>query len=239
VGTNGSDHISLSHLHVRNGDLDSLRIELADAERELGEIQAGLRAFEARYLKVVGQRYAELEEIEIRMAELEGTKDSSADLDLDELDCGQTRFHSSERLKKLYREVARQCHPDLAEGESEREQRHELMVEVNRAYELGAEERLKALLDSGLSGGASDERELVRAQIALVRQCIADVRAKIESLATSETFRLMHRCEKAEAAGWDLLGELLSQVERQITKSRLRLLNLEGLLAHPTGNPQT
>ena len=211
-------------------ELHALRNELESAERELDSINVALREFEARYLKVLGSRYAELEEIEVRMAELEGKTDSESAIDLDELECGQTRFHSNERLKKLYREVARHCHPDLAEDESERERRHELMVQVNRAYELGAEQRLKTLLEAGFVKGDFDdssELALITAQIALMQECLTDVREKTARLTDSETYRLMRRCEKAEAAGWDLLAELLVQVERQIAKSRLRLLNLE------------
>lgn len=214
----------------RRAELIALTNELASAEGELESIQVALRAFEARYLKVLGKRYAELEEIETRMAELEGKRDAESALDLDDVECGQTRFHSTERLKKLYREVARHCHPDLAGDESERERRHELMVQVNRAYELGAEQRLRTLLENGFAGGLSgdsSELALITAQIALIRECLNDVREKTAALTNSETYRLMRRCEKAEAAGWDLLAELLSQVERQITKSRLRLLNLE------------
>ena len=219
-----------SEFEARFEELAALRDELASAESELESIQVALRAFEARYLKVLGQRYAELEEIEIRMAELEGKKNTESAVDIDELECGQTRFHSTERLKKLYREVARHCHPDLAEDEGERERRHELMVQVNRAYELGAEERLRTLLDAGLAAGSAGEPSeisLIWAQIALIRECLGDIRAKTAKLIDSETYRLMRRCERAEAAGWDLLAELLSQVERQIAKSRLRLLNLE------------
>jgi len=214
----------------RRSELIALRNELTSAESELESIQVALRAFEARYLKVLGERYAELEEIETRMAELAGKKDEESALDLDEIECGQTRFHSTERLKKLYREVARHCHPDLAGNESERERRHELMVQVNRAYELGAEQRLRMLLETGFAGRLSDDSSelvLITAQIALIQECLNDIREKTASLTDSETCRLMRRCEKAEAGGWDLLAELLLQVERQITKSRLRLLNLE------------
>ena len=214
----------------RRAELIALRNELTSAESELESIQVALRAFETRYLKVLGTRYAELEEIETRMAELEGEKDAESALDLDEIECGQTRFHSTERLKKLYREVARHCHPDLAGNESERERRHELMVQVNRAYEVGAEQRLRTLLETGFAGRLSDDSSelvLITAQIALIQECLNDVREKTAALTDSETCRLMRRCEKAEASGWDLLAELLLQVERQITKSRLRLLNLE------------
>jgi len=51
-------------------------------------------------------------------------------------------FTPSENLKKLYREVAKRVHPDLATEESERQRRHELMAEANRAYAEGDEARL-------------------------------------------------------------------------------------------------
>ena len=49
-------------------------------------------------------------------------------------------------LKKLYREIAKRIHPDLATDEKDRARRHKLMAEANRAYEDGDEARIVQLL---------------------------------------------------------------------------------------------
>src|SRR5438105_4662106 len=144
-------------LGKRRAELAALETELTQRELDLATLQAELHAFESQYLKIVGSRYAELEEIEARMAEAqrkayeqddrEEAEDAAWSVS-DELSCGQTKFHASERLKKLYREVARKFHPDLAVDEQERTHRHQLMIAVNRAYETGSEERLQTLLEA-------------------------------------------------------------------------------------------
>ncbi|MCJ7555432.1 MAG: hypothetical protein MUP90_00775, partial [Gammaproteobacteria bacterium] len=52
------------------------------------------------------------------------------------------RFKPSERLRTLYRELAKLVHPDLTTDEGDRARRTPLMVEVNAAYQAGDEARL-------------------------------------------------------------------------------------------------
>jgi hypothetical protein len=221
-------------LGKKRAELESLEAELAQRESDLLTLQAELRAFESRYLKVVGSRYAELEEIEARLSEACGQAESeSADDDWpvsDELVCGQTKFHASERLKKLYREVARKFHPDLTADEQERTHRHQLMIEANRAYETGSEQRLQALLEAEASCremiGSSDtaaEMILVMRLLARVKERLAAIDAEIAEMAASEIYKLKLRAEKAEARGSDFLADLVAQVDRQIAKAKNRL----------------
>lgn len=229
-------------------ELAALEERLSERERELAAIEAGMREFEAQYLKTVGRKYAELEEIEARMAELTGqideayagAWDGAADA-MDDLSCGQTRFQPSERLKKLYREVARKFHPDLAADDEERAERHRLMIEVNRAYESGVEEELEALLSAEgreagceADGAGRSESALLARRIASVKRKIDEVERRIEEFTGSEMYRLRRRVESAKEAGWDLMADLVSQVERQIEKSRVRLFHLEGVLGELT-----
>lgn len=53
---------------------------------------------------------------------------------------------TSDAVRKLFRDVAKMIHPDVA-GDEERDRRHALMVEANRAYALGDEAQLRAILD--------------------------------------------------------------------------------------------
>src|SRR6185437_4455398 len=55
-------------------------------------------------------------------------------------------FNPSEELKKLYREVAKTCHPDLADDDEERAHRHTFMTRANEAYEANNAERLAQVL---------------------------------------------------------------------------------------------
>ena len=219
----------------KRAELAAMEKELAERELELAILRLELHAFESRYLNVVGSRYAELEEIEARMSEAQQQADAEAEAEddwavSDELACGQTKFHASERLKKLYREVARRFHPDLAADEAERAHRHQLMIEVNRAYETGSEDHLQALLEAEASCremigscDAATEMVLVMRLLAKVKERLAAIEAEMLEIRASEIYKLKLRAEQADAMGWDFLGDLVAQVNRQIAKAKNRL----------------
>ncbi len=220
-------------------ELASLEARIADLEPQLAALRADMRGFESRYLSVIGDRYDQLAEIEKEIARLQGLEfDEEEDLSLadDEVGCGQNRLHS-DKLKKLYREVARKFHPDLTSCDQERMHRTQLMVEVNRAYEMGAEDRLQQLLEAGVglesieSGVAmSAERILLVRRIADARERLAALEADLDEITSAELYKLKLRVENADSFGVDLFSDLLLQVDRQIAKANNRLHALQGVM---------
>ncbi len=55
---------------------------------------------------------------------------------------------TSDAVRKLFRDVARIIHPDLAGDEHTRDRRHALMIQANRAYAMRDEEQLRRILES-------------------------------------------------------------------------------------------
>ncbi|MFI6804516.1 hypothetical protein ACIBO6_05790 [Streptomyces luteogriseus] len=55
------------------------------------------------------------------------------------------RVRPSEEARKLYRDLARKAHPDLAQEEKERRRREEFITRVNAAYARGDEVELREL----------------------------------------------------------------------------------------------
>ncbi|MFD5739694.1 hypothetical protein ACFXJM_27770 [Streptomyces massasporeus] len=55
------------------------------------------------------------------------------------------RVRPSEEARKLYRDLARKAHPDLAQEEKERRRREEFITRVNAAYARGDETELREL----------------------------------------------------------------------------------------------
>ncbi|WP_411081587.1 hypothetical protein [Streptomyces sp. cmx-18-6] len=64
------------------------------------------------------------------------------------------RVRPSEEARKLYRELARKAHPDLAQDEPERERRDEFITRVNAAYGRGDVDLLKELAAEWAAGPA-------------------------------------------------------------------------------------
>ena len=58
------------------------------------------------------------------------------------------RRFTSDAVRKLFRDVAKAIHPDLARDAFTRDRRHALMIEANRAYALGDEEQLRWILQA-------------------------------------------------------------------------------------------
>ncbi len=226
-------------LAEKRAALKQLEDELAERETELSLLQSGVREFELGYLETVGQKYDELADIEKRINEVMGAHEADDDYTVgNDLECGQTKFHVADNLKKLYREVARLCHPDLANNEHEREWRHKLMIAANQAYESGSEEQLQTLLSSEAnfaelarqSNSAQDLVQVMRA-MAATQERIEAINGEIGRVKNSELYRLKTRADRAAAIGHNFLAELVSQVERQIRKSQNRLATMQADLA--------
>lgn len=70
------------------------------------------------------------------------------------------RVRPSEEARKLYRELARKAHPDLAQDEEERARRDEFITRVNAAYGLGDAARLRELAEEWAAGPVPAEQPL-------------------------------------------------------------------------------
>ncbi|WJV47439.1 J domain-containing protein [Streptomyces flavofungini] len=67
------------------------------------------------------------------------------------------RVRPSDEVRKLYRELVRKAHPDLAQDEKERGRRDEFITRVNAAYGRGDEALLRELLAEWAAGPMPEE----------------------------------------------------------------------------------
>ena len=111
------------------------------------------------------------------------------------------------------------------------------MVEVNRAYESGAEDKLQQLLEAGANlediesnGSISAEMILIIRKIAEAKERLAALGADVDEITSSELYKLKLRVDNAEAMGVDLFTDLIAQVDRQIAKARNRLNALQSVM---------
>ncbi|MHB1458096.1 MAG: molecular chaperone DnaJ [Armatimonadota bacterium] len=232
--------------------LAALETELADRELGILTLQADLRVFEQRYLIVVGVLYAKLDDIHAKIAEDEARRNpqvadtqrratearaqaqSSADEARVAAEPIVSKIEASEELRRLYREVARKIHPDLANDDSERERRTKLMVEANLAYEARDEDRLRQILAGWETSpesvkGEGTGAELIRIirKIAQIEGRLSQIEVEITETMKSDLYGLMESANKAEMIGRDLLADMADDVERQINTAKQRLAEIE------------
>jgi DnaJ-domain-containing protein 1 len=209
-------------LERKKAELAELGTELVEKELSLATFQAELNSFENEYMRVIGTRYTELDRIEAEIDEYVALQESNQD------------FKPSPELKKLYREVAKKIHPDLATDDEERQRRQKLMVEVNQAYENGNLEQLKAILQDWESSPESLKGEgisfdLIRIirQIAQSRERLKTIQTEIQLLEQTELGQLRQKILQAKETGQDLLADMANELDEQINDLKEKLKQLK------------
>jgi len=233
---------------VRSGtsedDVESLQSRAAGLEAALGErvaeiarAKSDLDAFRIRYRRDVGQLHDELDELERAIAEAElGEINRRLETEREGPSAAAhpppesaARF-TSDAIRTLFREVAKTIHPDLAQDEVARNRRHTLMVEANRAYALGDEERLRRILDAwerspeAVPGSDPDaaRQRLVR-RIAQFEEELALCAGELADLKDSPLWKLKAMVDEAAARGKDLVADMVRRLKRDVMAARNRL----------------
>ncbi|QHN03045.1 hypothetical protein FTO74_06420 [Granulicella sp. WH15] len=232
-------------LRDRSERLAAVRAALAERECELAQIRAELKTFEGRYLRQVGILYAELDELEARIAEREVDLYDSASARRRARDARQraqethdaafSDAHEAEELdpppslKTLFREVARRIHPDFACDDAEQKHFTLLMVRANQAYSCGDTTALQRILDdyreinaSIVGEGAAAELLRITRQIQHAERDIATLDAEEQTLVTSELGQLHLDAKAAALELRDLLAELATSLREQIAEAQYR-----------------
>ena len=238
----------------RKAQLLMLSEELLRRERELDAYRVELHHFETRYRRTLGGRYARLDELadllDAARDEADGARRAEPDTeDPAERYPGQglpgggqnwdwgerepepePRPVIGEQAKRLFRQLARIIHPDLAGDPAERERRTNLMVAANLAYEQGDVAALEKLLDDwerspeAVTGaGALAELERTVRRIAQVQARIDAIDEELAELEASAMGWLRRRTEKAAREGWDLLAHMVKELDRQILEAEVEL----------------
>lgn len=238
-------------LDQKQAELASLEAELVQKELDLATLRGELRAFEGEYFQVIGKLYVELDTILAQIADLlarrfrearaaQASAESAraqAEHSASEFEAqggSACRFEAPPELKKLYREVARQLHPDFSADEKLRRERERLMTEANLAYQRGDEARLRALLSQWEASPDTVEGEGVAATLLRVIRKTSQVRARLSEieeemheLTRSDICQLHRRLEQAGESRETLLAELREDLDRQIEQAGRRLTNLQ------------
>ncbi len=239
-------------LAKKKAELGHLSSELAERELELATFRAEMLAFEKRYLRTVGLRYAQLDDIEAKIADFfarSNPEDDQAQHAAEEAKARASEsseaagddvpedekpqpFTPTEDLKKLFREVAKAVHPDHG-LDSEKARRTELMGKANNAFAAGDEDTLRQILRDWRDRPESVEGEGVGAdlvrmirQIAAIEDRIENIAVEIAELSETELHKIKVQVEEAETEERDLLAEMAQQLDDEIEDATVRLDDL-------------
>lgn len=210
---------------------------LHDRAAEVEGVTHTLAAFTIKYRQQVGLLHEELDELELAIAEAEQEAIAGRVPEASTRATGSAAVRpepqprlTTDAVRKLFRDVAKAIHPDLAGDEATRDRRHALMVEANRAYLLGDEERLRAILqlwDSSPEAVQGDDREASRLRLvrraAQVEEQLAAYAGDLEALKDSPMWKLKAMVDEAAGRGKDLIRDMVGRLKRDILVARNRL----------------
>lgn len=234
--------------------VERLADRLADAEEEITDLRAELERFEARYTMEVGRLYAEQDEIDAQIAEeelklvpddeeikkkveeLRRLADESAARAQAAADKDAEKWEPTAEARKAYHELARSIHPDLVLDDREKQRRHSIMADLNRAYSSGDQEKLRRFAaelrvsPEAVTGGTIGD-QLVRAirQIAQITKRLSDIKVEKQETFGSELYSLHTKAEDEAVAGRDMLKHMAERARTHIAKTQRRLENLKNV----------
>jgi len=224
----------LEGLRARLGELDA---RLAARSAEAARTKSEYDAFRIRYRHEVGLLHEELDRLELELAEAELgiLQERLANADGTPADAPaerpepQPRF-TSDAVRKLFRDVAKAIHPDLARDADTRDRRHSLMIEANRAYALGDEEQLRAILQAWErspeavqgTGQEAMRLRLVR-RIDQIEEELQALAAELASLTDTSLWKLKGMVDQEAAQGKDLIRDMVRRLKRDIVVATNRL----------------
>ncbi|WP_437107213.1 hypothetical protein [Streptomyces sp. enrichment culture] len=137
------------------------------------------------------------------------------------------RVRPSEEARRLYRDLARKAHPDLAQEEKERQRREEFITRVNAAYARGNEAELRELAEEWAVGpqlerapSAAEELYARLEWLARRKELLTVVAKELEESAIGAMLRL------AQDDPDRLLEEIAEQLRAQVAEREAELAEL-------------
>jgi hypothetical protein len=228
-------------------DLKELRSRVAEREAVLGKRAAevaqakeALERFRIDYRKRVGILHERLDTLEAAIAEAEADVRQSRPPAQDDGSAANRqpagarpaplpRF-TSDGVRKLFRDVAKAIHPDLASDAFTRDRRHSLMVEANLAYASGDEEQLRLILQAWENSPEAipgSDPEAIRLRLirrmAQIEEQLTVLTSDLAGLTDTPLWKLKAMVDEAAATGKDLVRDMIGRLKRDILAATNRL----------------
>jgi hypothetical protein len=235
----------LTRLAAQQQELED---QLASAELSLESVTVDTELFKQRYYRTVGALYAELDEVEAKIAHAQLKKAPNDPKTRANAKTSEERARKSAEeaglaiveskpapeitleLKEAYRRAVKLLHPDLALTEKERLRRTALMAQVNLAYKRGDLNAIEKIMkeygeDPEAIVGEDVASTIVKTirRIAQLRRRIEEVGRELETLKKADIYLLKQTIEEQEANGADPLRDLARDLKMQINEKKKRV----------------
>jgi chromosome segregation ATPase len=227
--------------------LEQVQADLIEAEAQLADELAAVNAFEFEFEARVGHLWDKLETLE---AEIEGYHDRIQMVRDGYLSVerqyrrawqapppsaptppAQPLSPASEaQLKRLYRQLARRYHPDLAADDAERAFRTERMAAINDAYAARSLTELEALaaesgatIHTGRVQPGQTEAQMIQAlqdQLTRCQRRLRQIEDELRNLHQRPSVQLSLEVKVARRQGRNVLGEMADELEGKIARKR-------------------
>jgi hypothetical protein len=257
---------SAQHSQRLKGELNAARRDLRDAEAELTREQATINAFRMQsrlklgdwldqFFDLRAEKQTLLTQLQMQRQaadygiayndEAPFWQDSdfeepepSGELDVELIEAigGSRRDRAAE--KRLYRDLARRFHPDLAASAAERAYATSIMAAVNNAYaaqDIGTLRDLAGELDpttvAALDAGDSAEIRQLRSAILNTKRRQRRVNQQLSALRRERTAQLWRRAQQMEAEGLAWWHEVRDQLQIENERYSAEITLLENQLA--------
>jgi chromosome segregation ATPase len=137
---------------------------------------------------------------------------------------------SEAEIRRLYRQLARRYHPDLAANETDRLNRTRQMAAINDAYAARSLAELVALaqgigtIDTGRDLTGQTETQLIKALQAELERCrkrLREIEKEVRGLRYRPSVELSLEVKAAKRRGRDLLADMTANLDQRIARKTI------------------
>ncbi|MFJ2822818.1 J domain-containing protein [Streptomyces toxytricini] len=217
-------HQKLGPMYTRLDELDAL---IAEARAARTGDEEDLRL--AREARSLVMPMPGVDELFHDWMDSDGISDDAAAMLTDRPVRPPQRVRPTEEVRRLYRDLVRRAHPDLAQDDAERERRDAFIARVNAAYGRGEEQQLRELAAEWEAGpaaaraqgyGESEELYARLEWLAQRKELLSVVARELEDSAIGAMLRM------APEDPDGLLDEIAEQLLAQVSEKEALLAEL-------------
>ncbi len=242
--------LKMQQLTQLRAELTDIRDQLIEAEADLADQLAEINAFELEFEAKVGHLIDSLEALEKDIQryneyiQISRNKKIFGNAHVPVANQYQRAWHaprewvptpppqpldalSEGEIKKLYRQLARRFHPDLADNEADRRRRTEKMAAINNAYaarslvELVAIANEPQIINPKTAPSGQTEAQLVQALKAELIRCkrrLLDIEKETRGLRFRPSVEISLEVKAAARQGRDALAEMSAELAQKIAR---------------------